>query len=139
MILNIQRLHNELGAAGIAFSGVSSDGTVSDLQPGQEALAALVLAAADKPLSSPECLAVRDALGAESPQWIAYQAARQLGAEHARIDKYQTEVLKLIVGLFETATYIPQGGGQVAAFSTVKLQEAKVKIAAIRAAFPDEP
>jgi len=138
MIFNIQRLHGELKAAGVSFSGVGSDGTVTNLQPGQEALAALVVAAADKPLTSSECLAVRDALGAGSQQWVAYQAVRQSGVEHSRIEQYQTEVLKMIVELFETATYIAQSGGQVPAFNTAKLLAARDKIAAIRAQFPSE-
>ena len=119
---------------GLGINGCSYDGRVDWSGTPNEPLASLVFKSLDKPLTSPECLALKAAITPE--QWTAYQAVRKVPVDNKRLDKFQTEVLVLLVKLFKTATYVTQGTGKVAIFETVALQEARDKIAAIEAALP---
>ena len=123
---------DELSALGITHDGIA-DGIHRFVGDNKEK-GVLVLAAHDKPLTSPECLALKAAITPE--QWTAYQAVRKVPVDNKRLDKFQTEVLVLLVKLFKTATYVTQGAGKVAIFEPTALQAARDKIAAIEAALP---
>ena len=135
------RLNQELIAVGIVCSGVDSNGQISDLQTGQEVLAALVLAAKDKALSSPECQAVKTALGGQDdPRWIAYKQVRQDIKEQKRNEKYKDKILNILVDAVDNITWRPDpiGGGKIPTFKASDIQLLKDAIATIKTDIPDE-
>lgn len=136
--LALQRLDGELRAAGVRYDSVASDNSIFGINPADEALAALVVAAKGKALASTECQAVKTALGAASPQWAAYQAVRQAWKESKRTERLLVEVVTMIVELFYTATPRVVAEGIFLGFNQAKLVAAKARIDEIRAAYPDE-
>lgn len=132
------RLHGELAAAGVRFGGVDSNDNLSGLNPADATLAALVVAAKGKALTSTECQVIKTALGAASPQWAAYQAVRQAWKESKRTERLLVEVVTMIVELFYTATPRVVAEGIFLGFNQARLVAAKARIDEIRAAYPDE-
>ncbi len=138
--LSLQRLNNELAAAGIVFSGVDSAGNISNLQAGQESLAALIIAARNKILASAECLAVQSALGgASDPRWIAYKAVRQDIVNLRRNVDYLNKAIILLADLLINGTYRadPQGGGFIPTWRGTELTAIRDAINAVKAKYPD--
>jgi hypothetical protein len=135
----LQRLHKELEAAGVIFSSLNYAGTLQRLQAGQEALAALVIAARDKTLASAECIAVRTALGgASDPRWIAYAAVRQEPIKRQRLERFINEVLPLLLDLHKDTEEETHGQGKkTLAFKDEKLIAFKSKYEEIMNATPE--
>lgn len=134
----MERLYGELAAAGVRFSGVDSNDNLSGLNPADASLAALVVAAKGKTLTSTECQAVKATLGDTSSQWIAYQAVRNAHIERKRTEKLLVEVVTMIVELFYTATPRVVTEGIFLGFDQQRLVDAKQRIDEIKAALPYE-
>jgi hypothetical protein len=100
-----KQFQNLLEVVGVYPTSVGSDGVVyawSSIP--NEPLAALVFASIDKPLTSPECLALQKMLGPESPEWAAYVAERDRPIKEQREQRYRSETDPLRMKLDEDFT-----------------------------------
>lgn len=88
---------SEFKAVGLQINGMDSDGNVSWASTPNNELAMLLIYAHEKGSGSPEITALRDHLGVESVEWVAYVEARKQPVQQARQLRYreETDALRL--------------------------------------------
>jgi hypothetical protein len=88
---DLQVLVEELVSVGLTVGGVDSEGRVDCEGVYDPVLPSLVVNAHDHLLTSEECWLLRDYLGEESQEWVAYLEARKGPVREARAQRYRVE------------------------------------------------
>jgi len=126
------RLNQEMEASGVGISDLIDN--VPIVPEEKQALAALVLAAHGKIAGDPEIAALRNHLGASSPEWLAYVACRKEQAEDDQ-DRVVERILKrAIVAAFKNA--VTQGEYKILRIPTALFTELAAAFQAAQNQYP---